>query len=148
MKKFVSGLGEVEMTADEEAAYIAQQAIDEAGSVTASDIEAERTRRLSAGFDFDFGDDRGVHHIGTSAADMVGWQEVTMLANAYLAMEGGERRISIATDSGAAVVTPLEWQSILIAAAAFRQPIWIASFALASLDPIPNDFKEDKYWEV
>lgn len=147
MKKFVSGVGEVDMTDEEESAFLAQRVIDEASSVTMTDLEAERTRRLAAGFDFDFGDGRGVHHIGTSAADMVGWQEVTMLASAYLATGDADGRIAIATESGAATITALEWQRILIAAAAFRQPIWKASFIVAAKRPIPADFRKDKYWK-
>ena len=107
-------------------------------------VYAERDRRLAAGFAFDFGDARGVHHIGTSLADMRGWDEVSKLADVLRRSGGGT--ITIATDTGVAEVTPAEWDAILLASAAMRQPIWQASFALAAMDPIPADFAEDGYW--
>ena len=107
-------------------------------------VYAERDRRLAAGFTFDFGDARGVHHIGTSLADMRGWDEVSKLADVLRRSGGGT--ITIATDTGVAEVTPEEWDAILLASAAMRQPIWQASFALAAMDPIPADFADDGYW--
>lgn len=112
----------------------------------ARDVLAERARRLSLGFDFDFGDARGLHHIGTTEADMRGWDEVSKLASALIALNDTETTITIVTNTGAADVTALEWQTILVAAAQFRQPIWAASFALQAADPIPADFTDDKYW--
>jgi hypothetical protein len=44
--------------------------------VTVADVVAERARRLALGFLYDFGDARGVHHIGTTLDDMNGWDEV------------------------------------------------------------------------
>jgi hypothetical protein len=113
---------------------------------TIADIEAERERRLAAGFEYDFGDDRGTHHIGTTAGDMTGWDEVTKLANALVATGDTTTTIKIATNTGIAEVTALDWQHILIAAGAFRQPIWQASFALEATDPIPVDVTDDQYW--
>lgn len=109
------------------------------------DVIAERARRLAGGFVFDFGDPRGVHRIGTTEADMAGWSEVTMLAQARLAI-GDATPIAIVTDTGPTSVTPAEWLSILLASAAHRQPIWQASFALQTMDPIPADYAEDGYW--
>lgn len=109
-------------------------------------VIAERKRRLALGFDYDFGDDRGVHRIGTTEADLKGWDEVTDIASADIALGNGSTAISIATDTGPCTVTALEWQSILVAAGAFRQPIWAASFALQAMDPIPADFTDDSYW--
>lgn len=110
------------------------------------DVYAERDRRLAAGFSYDFGDARGVHEIGTSAQDMVGWQEVTTAANAILAT-GAAVPLTIETNSGTATVTATEWQHILLAAAAFRQPIWQASFALSAMSPIPADYATNEaYW--
>ncbi|MBN9033749.1 MAG: hypothetical protein J0I23_28545 [Rhizobiales bacterium] len=114
-----------------------------------TDVIAERERRLALGFDFDFGDARGVHHMDTTPEDMRKWMdEVTPLAQAYLNLgqPGGE--ILISTGSGAVTITALEWQQILLAASTWRQPIYQASFALQAMDPIPADFAEDNHWPV
>ena len=108
-------------------------------------VQIERARRLAMGFEFDFGDARGVHRIGTTAADMAGWDEVTKFSQAMIAL-GQSAPIQIVTDTGPVEVTPQEWQVILIAAGAFRQPIWAASFALQTMDPIPADYADDIYW--
>ncbi len=115
-------------------------------TATLQDLYDERARRLAGGFDFDFGDDRGVHRIGTTDGDMIGWNEVTTLAGALVAAGQPNQSIIIVTDTGVAEVTAAEWQQILIAAAGFRQPIWGASFALQALDPLPEDFRADSYW--
>lgn len=107
-------------------------------------VYAERDRRLAAGFTHDFADVRGVHQIGTSLADMRGWDEVSKLADVLRRSGGGT--ITIATDTGVVEVTPAEWDAILLASAAMRQPIWQASFALAAMDPIPADYADDGYW--
>lgn len=114
--------------------------------ITVENVVAERVRRLAAGFDYDFGDARGVHHIGTTAQDMAGWDEVTALANAYVAQGDTVSMIGIVTDTGPVAVTAMEWQAILVAAAAFRQPIWAASFVLQAMSPIPVDYADNKYW--
>ena len=101
--------------------------------------------RLAAGFDYDFADGRGVHTIGTTEKDMDGWREVTDLANARIATSD-TTAITIATDTGTCQVTPTEWQAVLKAAAAFRQPIWGYSFALQAQDPIPSDYTDDSHW--
>lgn len=106
----------------------------------------ERERRLAAGFDYDFGDSRGVHRIGTSRDDQAGWSEVTAGANALVALGNGSQTIDILTDTGQVTITSLEWQEILVAAAQFRQPIWLASFTLIAMTPIPDDYQDDGYW--
>lgn len=105
---------------------------------TIADVAKERAKRLAAGFDYDFGDERGVHRIGTSQKDMEGWDEVTTGANAAVALGSGSTEFEIVTETGPVTVTALEWQSILLAATAFRQPIWTASFAIQQMDPIPD----------
>lgn len=95
-----------------------------------SRIYAEREERLAAGFDFDFGDARGVHHVGTSEADMKGWDEVTKWSDAAIALGQADTTMTILTGSGPAEITALEWKQVLLASTAFRQPIWHASFAL------------------
>lgn len=115
-------------------------------AITVADIHAERDRRLAAGFDFDFGDARGVHRIGTTPADMIGWDEVTKLATAAINLGAPAHPITILTDTGAAQITAQEWQSIIVAAGAVQQPIWLASFALAAMVPLPADFTDDAWW--
>lgn len=120
-------------------------ALADAPYPTVDEVVAERSRRLAAGFDFDFGDERGVHHIGTSEQDQAGWTEVTQIALVRSAT-GSTVAISIITDTGPVEVSPLEWLSVLEAAAAFRQPIWQASFLLQATSPIPRDFSGNGYW--
>jgi len=117
-----------------------------APAVAVDQVLAERARRLALGFDYDFKDARGVHHIGTTAQDMAGWDEVTQYANALLATGDTTTTIAIKTATGAAAVTAPEWQQILLASAQFRQPIWLASFALQVMSPIPQDYTSDQYW--
>lgn len=109
-------------------------------------VTEERERRLAAGFSYDFGDARGVHQIGTTAQDMVGWNEVTSVAQAAINAGAPGMEIAIVTDTGPVTVTALEWQSILLAAGAARQPIWAASFAIQKLNPIPADYADDARW--
>jgi hypothetical protein len=109
-------------------------------------VALERGRRLSSGFDYDFGDTRGVHHVGTTEADMAGWREVSDMAFKAIARDDVSKEIMIATDTGPAVVTAAEWLDVLDAAEAFRQPIWTASFILQSLSPIPQDVTADALW--
>lgn len=113
---------------------------------TADDVAAERTRRMALGFDYNFGAPRGVHHIQTTEADMKGWDEVTTLANALIASGQPNATINILTGTGPTQVTATEWQSVLLAAAAFRQPLWAKSFTLQAMSPIPADYKNDSYW--
>lgn len=113
--------------------------------VTLDHVIIERNRRLALGFDYDFGDARGVHRIGTTDADMAGWSEVTTLAQTRLVL-GMSDVISIVTDTGQVDVTPTEWMNILLAASAFRQPIWAKSFVLQAADPIPADYTADAHW--
>ena len=121
---------------------------------TVLDVETERDRRLALGFDYDFGDVRGVHRIGTSENDMKGWNEVTTLSNAILASSAilsannSYPMINILTNTGLVAISASEWMQICIAAAAFRQPIWGASFIISAMDPIPEDYIDDIYWTV
>lgn len=109
-------------------------------------IQRERERRLALGFDYDFGDERGVHHIATAPEDMKGWDEVTMLANAAINAGVPATAILILTSTGPVNVTAAEWQQVLLASANFRQPIWQASFALQAADPMPADITDDVHW--
>jgi len=114
--------------------------------VASDDVQVERSRRLAQGFDYDFGKDRGVHRIGTTPADMLGWDEVSKLSSALLALNLAAYPIDLVTDTGPVTVTATEWQGVLIAAAQFRQPIWAASFILQGMDPVPADFTDDRHW--
>lgn len=112
---------------------------------TKAHVYAERDRRLAGGFDFDFGDTRGVHRFGTTVGDMIGWDEVSKLADVMRRLASPDL-ITIATETGPAQITPAEWDDILLASAAMRQPIWQASFLLTALDPIPADYADDVHW--
>lgn len=117
-------------------------------AIMAAKVQAERERRLALGFAYDFADERGVHQIATSDADMSGWNEVTTAANAMIALGNAAATIDIFTDTGAVTVTATEWMQILLAASAHRQPIWTGSFWLQMQDPIPADYAtNDTYWQ-
>jgi hypothetical protein len=113
---------------------------------TIADVITERELRLAAGFDYDFADARGVHRVGTTDADMTGWDEVSKAASALVALGLPDQAISIVTDTGPCDVTAIEWQSVLVGAMQFRQPIFAASFVLQYSDPIPQDYADDSYW--
>lgn len=110
------------------------------------DVIVERNRRLEAGFDHDFKDPRGVHRIGTTKADLEGWNEVDKLAGLIRRGAVPENAITISTDTGPATITTEEWDQIQAEAHAFRQPIWHASFTLQDMTPIPSDYDHDSYW--
>lgn len=108
---------------------------------TAAMLTAELDRRLSLGFDFDFADDRGVHHFGTTFGDMKRWiEEVTPLAQAAMNMGDPDRAIDIKTDTGIVGLKAYEWWQVLDAAAAWRQPLYASYFALKALPNIPSDY--------
>ncbi len=107
-------------------------------------ISAERDRRLALGFDYDFGDGRGVHRIGTTLADMKGWGEVSTYAGALLDSGDVATKIAVVTDTGPCEVTAPEWRAIEIAAAVCRQPIWAKSFVLSQ--SLPTDYMSDVHW--
>lgn len=109
-------------------------------------IVVERTRRLAAGFDYDFGSARGIHRIGTTDADQIGWSEVTTLSNALIALGDTTTKITAVTDTGPVEMYAIEWQAILVAAGQFRQPIWAASFLLQAMESVPADFTANQYW--
>jgi hypothetical protein len=132
--------GEVREFTDEELAARA------ATPGTVDQVIAERERRLAGGFDHDFGDERGVHRIGTNARDMKGWDEVNLAAQTAVLLGDPGFAIEIRTNTGPATVTAAEWLAVLSGAGAFRQPIWQASFALEAQDPIPSDFADDSHW--
>lgn len=113
---------------------------------TAQDIWNEKDRRLALGFDYTFNDARGVQRIGTTPSDMVGWDEVSKFAQALINVGQSSTEMTIMTNTGVVQLTAIEWQSIMLAAAAFRQPIWGKSFAIASMNPIPSNFTDDSYW--
>lgn len=112
-----------------------------------ADVVAERDRRLSLGFDYDFGDERGVHRIGTTEADMLAWdREVTPFANALVGTGDTESTITIVTDTGPATITGVEWLGILMFAGTVRQPIWAGYFMLIGSGDIPADYTDNRFW--
>lgn len=113
-----------------------------------SEIVRQRKIRLAVGFDYDFGDDRGIHRIGTTDEDMISWNEVNTWAFKEVARgRGSVSTKTILSDTGSAVVTASEWLDILDAVEAFRQPLFTASFSLQSMDPIPQDVDNEAYWK-
>lgn len=104
--------------------------LDDLKAAARSQVYARRDALRAAGFDHDFGDERGVHRIGTTPADMRGWDEVTQGAAALVALGQGSTSFTILTETGPVTVTALEWQAILAHATGVRQPIWHRSFAL------------------
>jgi len=137
------GQGEyVDMTSDEEAAFEASRI----PVLSPDDVWAERDRRLALGFYYDFGDYRGVQQIGTTPNDMTGWSEVTTWANTKLALGETAAETAIMTNTGVALITPMDWFHILDVAATVRQNIWARSFILASMSPIPQDYTDGVYW--
>lgn len=135
--------GEVEGNADALPDLAALQTV-----ATADLVVAERSRRLALGFNYTFpnADPRGTVRIGTTAADMDGWGEVSEWSRTKLALGQTTAELQIVTNSGPVTVTPMEWQSILDAGTAFRQPIWAASFMLQGQNPIPLDYALDAHW--
>lgn len=112
-----------------------------------ANIERERQRRLTAGFIYDFKDERGKHLIGTTTEDDAGWDRVTKLANAYILSDNPNGEIEIETNTGVVKITAKEWQKILLSRGAFEQPLFAISFRLQKLDPIPQDVDKPEYWE-
>ena len=136
-----------EATDEQKAAAASVVAAFNLDAPTVSHVIAERERRLGLGFNYDFGDARGVHRIGTTKRDLEGWDEVSKYAGALIDAGQTSTTIHIATDTGPCTVTPIEWRAIEIASAAFRQPLWAKSFALMALAPtIPADYTHDSYW--
>lgn len=117
-------------------------------SPTIDDVGRERDRRLALGFDYDFGDDRGVHRFATTEADMRGWDRVTKLKDVMLQNGDTTSAITIATATGITEVTAPEWNAILLYVGThFEQPLWQASFALQAMNPIPRDYATNPaYW--
>lgn len=115
---------------------------------TTAMLSEEVDRRLSLGFAYDFGDERGIHRFGTTPKDMERWmQEVTPLAQAAVNMGDPGREIAIKTETGPTTVTASEWWLVLSAAADWRQPIYAAYFSLKALPQIPADYASNpSYW--
>jgi len=122
---------------------------------TVDDVGAERDRRLALGFYYDFGDERGVHKIGTTPRDMEGWNQVTQLKDVMFQVMMAnpasdainQPMTQISTATGRVVITAAEWlQIFLYAAQHHQQPLWQKSFDLQAMNPIPLDYTNDVYW--
>lgn len=108
-------------------------------------IDAERDRRLAAGFDHDFGDD-GIHRIATTPADMAGWDIVTKAATALVLAESAAT-IEIHTDTGIAHVTGAEWNAAMLHyRLSIEQPVTLAALRMKAMTPIPQDITNPAYW--
>ena len=57
-----------------------------------------------------------------------------------------ESTLLISTDTGPAYVSAPEWHAIVAHGATVQQPIWQASFVLQEMEPVPEDYADDKYW--
>ena len=136
--------GRENLSVEENATLDALLAAHDPNKPQPSDVQIERDRRLGLGFNYDFGDARGVHRIGTTPADMKGWGEVSTYSGALLDSGDVSTKIAIVTDTGPCEVTAPEWRAIEIAAAVSRQPIWAKSFALSAL--LPTDYTNDAQW--
>lgn len=110
------------------------------------DVAAERERRLQLGFNHDFKDERGVARMATTPKGMEGWDEVTKWSNSAIALGRPDDQLDILPETGPIKVTALEWQEVLQTATIVRQPLWAASFMLQHMDPIPEDYADDKWW--
>lgn len=115
-------------------------------SPSAPQVVAERERRMALGFDYDFQDARGVHRFGTTQADMKGWDDVDKSVNAMMTLGFSGVEFPIDTNTGPVLITPIDWAKITMGATAFRSPLWMKSFALLAMAPIPSDFASDAYW--
>lgn len=111
-------------------------------------VIAERERRLALGFSYDFGDGRGVHQIGTTPADMTGWRDVNDHANSLITTGNPATEIIIETNTEPVTVTAQEWQKIMLHLTTFRQKMWLLSQELQKRDPIPNDYRNDRHWQL
>lgn len=114
--------------------------------ITADDVIAERTRRLALGFTYPFPDDRGDHVIGTTEEDLKNWDEVTKASAALILCGQSNIPITIYTNTGVCEVTAIEWQQILIYVGNIRQRLYIKSFILQAMNPIPQNYIDDIYW--
>jgi hypothetical protein len=114
--------------------------------VSQDHVIAERERRMALGFDYDFQDARGVHRFGTTQADMKGWDDVDKSVNAMMTLGFSGVEFPIDTNTGPVLITPIDWAKITMGATAFRSPLWMKSFALLAMAPIPSDFASDAYW--
>ena len=65
--------------------------------ITVQQVATERQRRLALGFNYDFGGARGIHRIGTTPEDMKGWDDVTALSQANIALGLPSAQIGIVT---------------------------------------------------
>ncbi len=110
-------------------------------------LTAELNRRLAAGFDYDFADQRGVHHFGTTDADMKRrMQEVTHLLKRQWPWASQAVR-SASRPTRTNLRHRFEWWHVLDAAAEWRQPLYAAYFALKALPEIPADYAANPaYW--
>jgi len=138
-------LGRENLTPEQAAKLDAVIAAHKPNRPTLDQIAAERNRRLQMGFDYPFGDSRGVHRIGTTPADMIGWGEVSTYAGALLDSGDVTTQIAIVTDTGPCHVTAPEWRAIELAAAMLRQPVWARSFVLSQ--SLPTDYTSDAQWK-
>lgn len=113
---------------------------------TAEDVYRERDRRLALGYDFDFGDARGVHHFATDDENMKGWNKVTDWAGLQLIVGNTLDWVELDTDTGQVAVVPVEWVAIFQAMTTWQQTLYSAAPTIAAMTPIPGDYTDDARW--
>ena len=109
-------------------------------------VVAEREGRMALGFDYDFGDERGVHRIGTTEADLRSWDKLSKMASAAIALDMPDTPLGVTTDTGPTLLTAMEWQQVLLAWGLAHQPLFQASFDLQALQPFSVDHTDDQFW--
>lgn len=115
--------------------------------LNANDVWLEKDLRLAEGFEFTFEDDRGTHRFRTGEIDMRGWMEVAIWADLKYKLGDLTATTSIMTENGVIDITPPEWYIIVEAMSNFRQRIWKASFQIVQNGDIPENYKDDSFWE-
>lgn len=93
-------------------------------------VEKRRKAKTSIGYNYDFGDARGVHTIGTTVKDRDGWDEVWRLSDSLIKKNQGTATLKIRTDTGETTITASEWPDIQAAGTLYFQPVYDASWTI------------------
>lgn len=109
------------------------------------DMYAYALERINTTINHDFGGDIGVHKIAVGESNWHWWStEVKVFADMLVLDGRADERFLIKTEDSMIHVTAKEFYGMLLAAAEFRQSIWIPYMRLEYKPPA--DFKDEKYW--